>query len=178
MACFFCHHYKKQNQMALLMLLLAAIMNSPNFTVTSNAFKNNENIPSQYTCEGANETPSFTVSGIPAGTKSIAFIMDDPDAPKGNFDHWVLFNIDANGKTEITIDNSTAGTKGANGKGENKYTGPCPPTGKHHYHFKAYALDAMLDVKEGASKKDVEGAMNRHILAQEELIGLYEKMKK
>jgi Raf kinase inhibitor-like YbhB/YbcL family protein len=164
--------------MTLLALLIAIIMNSPDLTVTSNAFKNNESIPSQYTCEGANETPSFTVSGIPEGTKSIAFIMDDPDAPKGTFDHWVLFNIDVNGKTEITIDNSTEGTKGKNGKGENKYTGPCPPTGTHHYHFSAFALDTMLDLKEGASKNDVEGALNRHILAHGELVGLYEKTKK
>jgi Raf kinase inhibitor-like YbhB/YbcL family protein len=164
--------------MTFLTLFIAIIMNSPDLTVTSNAFKNNEDIPSQYTCEGANETPTFTISNIPDATKSLAFIMDDPDAPKGNFDHWVLFNIDANGKTEMAIDKSTPGTKGANGAGENKYTGPCPPTGKHHYHFKAYALDAMLDVKEGTSKSDVEGAMNRHILAHGELVGLYEKNKK
>jgi Raf kinase inhibitor-like YbhB/YbcL family protein len=112
--------------MTFLTFFIAIIMNSSDLTVTSNAFKNNEDIPSQYTCEGANETPTFTISNIPAGTKSLAFIMDDPDAPKGNFDHWVLFNIDANGKTQMTIDKSTPGTKGANGAGENKYTGPCP----------------------------------------------------
>jgi Raf kinase inhibitor-like YbhB/YbcL family protein len=178
MAYFFTPFFKNHNQMTFLTLFIAIIMNSPDLTVTSNAFKNNEDIPSQYTCEGANEAPTFTISNIPAGTKSLAFIMDDPDAPKGNFDHWVLFNIDATGKTQMTIDKSTPGTKGANGAGENKYTGPCPPTGKHHYHFKAYALDAMLDVKEGTLKSDVEGAMNRHILAHGELVGLYEKNKK
>jgi len=164
--------------MTLLTVLLAALMNSPVFTVTRNAFENNGNIPLQYTCEGANETPSFTVSGIPAGTITIAFIIEDPDAAKGIYSHWVLFNIDANGKTEIIIDNSTPWIKGANGKGENNYTGPCPPSGKHQYRFKAFALDALLDVKEGALKSDVEGAMNRHILAQAELVGMYEKTKR
>jgi Raf kinase inhibitor-like YbhB/YbcL family protein len=158
-------------------ILLTTTIHLSSLTVSTAAFKNGENIPSKYTCEGSNETPAFTVTGIPEGSKSIVFLMDDPDAPGGNFDHWVLFNIPVTG-TEITIDHSTSGTHGANGKGENKYTGPCPPTGIHHYHFKVYSLDTTLNLKDGAKKKEVEEAMRDHILSKVEMTGLYEKGKK
>jgi len=102
--------------------------------------------------------------------------MDDPDAPNGTFDHWLLWNIDPG----ITIinENSAPGTQGKNGRNTNKYIGPCPPTGTHHYHFKVYALGTMLDLEEGADKAMLEAAMKGYIIAEGELVGLYRKTGK
>ena len=99
--------------------------------------------------------------------------MDDPDAPRGTFDHWVLFNI---ATTNSTIaEDSAPGTEGLNGIGKPGYTGPCPPSGTHRYFFKVYALDTKLDLTGNAKKKDVEKAMQGHVLAKGELIGLYRR---
>jgi Raf kinase inhibitor-like YbhB/YbcL family protein len=140
--------------------------------VSSSAFESNGYIPSKYSCEGQSINPPIAVKGIPSGTNSLALIVDDPDAPNGNFNHWVMWNINPN----ATIGENTApGTQGNNGKGSASYTGPCPPSGVHHYHFKIYALDTKLDLAPGAGKADLETAMTGHIIGKGELVGLYKK---
>lgn len=142
--------------------------------VSSPAFKENDMIPSKYTCEGFNVNPPLTIENIPAQTKSLAVIMDDPDAPGGNYDHWIIWNIDP---ADNITENANIGISGKNSKGNTGYTGPCPPTGTHHYHFKIYALDMLLTLKEGASKMELQTAMEGHILANGELVGVYQKEK-
>ncbi len=142
------------------------------FTVTSSAFVESAYIPEKYTCKGESASPALLLNNLPENTKSVAIIMDDPDTQKGIFVHWVLWNLPAVGS--IT-ENTRSGVTGKNGKGENKYTGPCPPEGVHRYFFKVYALDEMLTLPEGSDKKALEKAMETHIIAQAQLMGLYKK---
>ncbi len=156
-------------------------------TIMSSAFAQNASIPSKYTCEGDQVNPPLSVAGVPANAKTLALIMDDPDIPQqvkdqmhiDVFDHWVLFNIPAT-TTEVAM-GMTVGMAGNNGAGKPMYTGPCPPSqyepSQHRYFFKLYALDAELPLKEGASKADVEKAMEGHVLAEAQLVGLYKKQK-
>jgi len=160
--------------MITLFFLLTFLQGEP-LQVTSPMFRNNEPIPVKYTCEGDNVNPPLDIKNIPIDTKSLALIMDDPDAPKGTFDHWIMWNIEPDG---VISQNTSPGKEGRNGRGENKYTGPCPPSGTHHYHFKVYALDTKLDLEAGADKKTLEAAMKGHILAEGKLVGTYKKMKK
>lgn len=144
--------------------------------ITSPVFKNDESIPPKYTCDGAGINPPLIFSNIPKNAKSLALIMDDPDAPMtGGFVHWVIFNI----RLEILEirENSKpeSGIEGTNSSGETGYIGPCPPSGAHHYHFKLYALDKMLNLDSSASRNEVEKAMENHILDQATLIGLYQR---
>lgn len=155
----------------LILFVISLLMNTT-LTVTSPSFKHNELIPAKYTCSGQEINPELNVSGIPQTAKSLTLIMDDPDAPNGGFDHWIMYNIPV--QTTIT-ENSAPGKQAKNGKKENKYAGPCPPTGTHHYHFKFYALDKELDLKDDVTKRDLEKAMEGHILAKGELVGLYRK---
>jgi len=147
--------------------------------ISSRAFEHNSSIPSKYTCDGENINPPFSVSDVPEGTVSLVFIMDDPDVPTyirkdGMWDHWVKFNIPPI-LTVIEEGKEPPGTSGAGTSGNIKYHGPCPPDREHRYFFKIYALNAELDLEEGASKKDVETAMAEHILDSAELIGLYSR---
>jgi Raf kinase inhibitor-like YbhB/YbcL family protein len=140
-------------------------------------------IPSRYTCDDQRDlSPALSISGVPEGTKSLALIMDDPDVPKalkpeGVFDHWVLFNIPS--ETAEIPEGGSTGVVGANGVGQSAYTGPCPPPqyepSTHRYIFKLYALDSMLSLGAGASKAQVEAAMQGHIIAQTELMGRYKR---
>ncbi|MFO8062854.1 MAG: YbhB/YbcL family Raf kinase inhibitor-like protein [bacterium] len=154
--------------------------NVKDITVTSTAFEHNGDIPKKYTCQGEEISPPVKWSGIPEGTKSIALISDDPDAPMGTWVHWVIFNIPPEkGGLEENIpknDIINGGIKqGKNSGKETGYQGPCPPSGKHRYFFKVYALDNMLDIDSGISKQELLNAMEEHILGYGELIGLYEK---
>ena len=141
-------------------------------TVTSPAFGQSGLIPSKYTCEGENINPALEIKSIPQETKSLVLIIDDPDAPGGTFDHWIVWNIPP---AENIEENSIPGTEGMNNFGKIGYRGPCPPSGIHRYFFKIYALDSELDIKKGAKKKQVEDAMKGHIIASGELIGTYRK---
>ena len=147
-------------------------MKTSSLSVASPAFEDNSPIPPKYTCQGENINPPISIEHIPADTKSLVLIVDDPDAPGGNFDHWIVWNILP---TETILENTIPGTEGKNDYGINHYKGPCPPSGTHRYFFKVYALDTMLDLKSGNDKKTVEKAMQQHILASGELIGLYKK---
>lgn len=144
--------------------------------LTSPAFKNNGNIPPLYTCDGENTIPSLEFKDIPVEAKSLALVVEDPDAPSGTFDHWVLFNM------PVSIHGVDEGrepeaVRGNNSSGKTGYVGPCPPSGVHHYIFTLYALDTELAAEEGASKKDILEAMGTHIVDRAKLIGLYGRKK-
>ena len=141
--------------------------------ITSSAFKNNEYIPEIYTCEGRNINPSINIENIPPSAESLTIIVDDPDATKGEFTHWVAWNIQP--KSAIEEDTFPGGIEGLNDYDTPKYMGPCPPSGVHRYFFKVYALDAKLDIKITSKKADLEKAMEGHVIAYGELIGLYKK---
>jgi Raf kinase inhibitor-like YbhB/YbcL family protein len=141
-------------------------------TLKSPAFNNNGNIPSKYTCDGANISPELNIDNFPKETKSFVLIVDDPDAPNGTFVHWVMWNIPLIKKIEA---NTFPGVQGRNQNHENSYYGPCPPSGTHHYHFKIYAIDTMLELPVSSNKQDVLKAIDDHILAEGELIGLYKR---
>jgi Raf kinase inhibitor-like YbhB/YbcL family protein len=144
--------------------------------ITSTAFAANAFIPSKYTCQGENSSPPLTFSQTPKTAKSLALIMDDPDATGGNiFVHWVLYDIPTS-VLQILENSTPAGaTTGINSLEKMSYAGPCPPTGKHRYFFKLYALDKELALGQGATKQQVEEAMEGHIVEKAEIIGLYEK---
>lgn len=146
------------------------------FTLISSAFNANSVIPSEYTCDGENLSPPLVWSGAPENTKSFALIMDDPDAPVGLWTHWVLWNIPA----EITTftQNISLPAKiiqGKNSWDNNSYGGPCPPNGQHRYFFRLYALDELLDIPATSTQQDLLQAMEGHILAKTELMGLYKR---
>ena len=136
-------------------------------------FKNNEFIPKKFTCHGENINPELTVEGIPEPARSLALIVDDPDAPRGTWIHWAMFNI----PTDISKieEDSAPGKQGINDSGRIGYDGPCPPSGTHRYIFKIYALDTEFNLKEGINKAALEKAMEGHILASAELTGLFKK---
>jgi Raf kinase inhibitor-like YbhB/YbcL family protein len=146
--------------------------NDSSLRVRSVAFSHGGHIPSKYTCEGDNISPPLEVSGYPANTKSIAVVVEDPDAPKGVYDHWLVWNIPPN---EAIAENSKPGTMGRNSFGNVGYGGPCPPSGSHRYFFKVYALDSELDIEAGADKRKLENAMKDHVLASGELMAHYQK---
>ena len=143
--------------------------------IASPAFAHNAMIPQKYTCQGEDISPPLTLSDIPEGTISLTLINDDPDAPMGTWSHWIIWNIKP---TREIQENSAPGTQGQNSWGRNDYGGPCPPSGTHRYFFKLYALDSELELQEGATKAELEAAMDGHILEQAELIGLYKKSGK
>lgn len=143
--------------------------------ITSTAFTEGNSIPSLYTCEGQNFNPPLNVDNIPAGTKTLAIIMEDPDAPKNTFNHWLAWNI----PPEIKIDeNRVPGISGKNSAGKTGYYGPCPPTGSHRYYFHVFALNAALDIEAGTERETVEAVMKPHILAKGSLMGRYQKTEK
>ena len=140
--------------------------------VTSPAFVDGGSIPSKYTCDGDNVNPLLNIEGIPEGTESLVLIVDDPDAPMGTWDHWVVWNIPPKGKIE---EDTVPGTEGMNDFRKHSYGGPCPPSGTHRYFFKAYALDTKLDETPNYRKRDVERAVKGHVLARGQLVGLYSR---
>jgi Raf kinase inhibitor-like YbhB/YbcL family protein len=143
--------------------------------LSSPAFKHNESIPSKYTCDGADVNPPLVIENVPPGTKSLALIVDDPDAPAGTWVHWVLWNIDPATK-EIRENAVPSGAlQGINDFRKSDYGGPCPPSGTHRYFFKLYALEMMLSLGPKTKKAELERAMKGHIVAQGELLGLYKR---
>lgn len=146
--------------------------------ITSSAFSDGALIPIKYTCDGDDISPPLVWNDIPENTASFVLINDDPDAPVGTWDHWILFNLD--GKTTELAENvdlsKLAGVQlGRNSWRRNDYGGPCPPYGTHRYFFKLYALDMKLDLPASSSKQDIEKAMTGHILAEAELLGRYKR---
>ena len=146
-------------------------------TVTSSAFQQAGSIPSKFTCDGDNKNPPLQIAEIPSGAKSLALVVDDPDAPSGLFTHWVVWNISPQ-TNAITEGSAPKGVQGTNDFGKSGYGGPCPPSGSHRYYFKIFALDRQLDLPSGAKRKQLDAAMKGHIVAQGELIGRYAKQKR
>jgi Raf kinase inhibitor-like YbhB/YbcL family protein len=142
--------------------------------VKSPAFENNKLIPSKYTCDGEDVNPPLTIEGVPEKTKSLALIIEDPDAPAGLWVHWIVWNIPP---TNAIKENSIPGTEGLNTNKKHSYHGPCPPSGTHRYFFKVYALDTKLNISGLAEKEVLENAMQSHLIAQGELIGLYRRTR-
>ena len=142
--------------------------------ITSNAFKDNNFIPAKYSCEGDDINPPFVIENIPEETKSLAIIVDDPDARAATWVHWVMWNIPV---THHLKENHVPGVQGINDFGRQKYNGPCPPGGTHHYYFKVYALDTVLDIPAGSNKLQLEKAMSDHTIAFGEIIGLYTRAR-
>jgi hypothetical protein len=141
--------------------------------LSSTAFSHNGQIPQKYTCDGTDVNPPLVIENVPTGARSLALIVDDPDAPTGSWVHWVVWNIDP--ATKEIKENSVprSASQGITDFRTPKYNGPCPPSGTHRYFFKLYALDTTLALNHHAAKPILEQAMKGHILAQTELIGLY-----
>ncbi|KPJ50349.1 phosphatidylethanolamine-binding protein [candidate division TA06 bacterium DG_26] len=148
--------------------------------VRSTAFREGEMIPKNYTCDGENISPPLAWTSVPEETKGIALICDDPDAPRGTFVHWVLFNLppDMRELPEAIppADELENGARhGVNGSGKAGYRGPCPPGGVHRYYFRLYALDTQLTLPSGVQKSQLVDAMEGHILGRGQLMGRYKR---
>jgi Raf kinase inhibitor-like YbhB/YbcL family protein len=141
--------------------------------LTSPGFKDNGRIPARYTCDGDNMNPELRIENVPAGTKSLALVMEDPDAPNGLWVHWVLWNIGPRVTTLVEQAEPREVVIGKNSWGHNQYGGPCPPSGTHRYIFRLYALDTSLELAGTASKGQLDVAMQDHILEEAVLTGLY-----
>ncbi len=151
-------------------------------TITSPSFAEGGMIPKKFTCDDADISPALEIKGVPEGTKSLALIADDPDAPVGIWVHWVVYNLPPDTKKldeampkDATLKNGAR--QGVTDFGRTGYGGPCPPGGTHRYYFKVYALDTMLTVAGKGTKKEVEAAMKGHILTQGQLMGTYARQK-
>ena len=149
-------------------------------TLTSGAFKEGQSIPAPYTCDGVNISPPLEWSGVPKTAKTVAIVVDDPDAPSGTWVHWVLYNLPAGNiglveNVPATESLKAGGFQGKNDFGKIGYGGPCPPSGTHRYFFRVYALDSELPLKAGASKAELMKAMEGHIVLQGQLMGTYRR---
>lgn len=144
--------------------------------ITSPAFFHNGMIPKKYTCQGEDINPPLDFTDVPTYAKSLALIVDDPDAPMGTWVHWIVYNIkpDCFHIAENSVPEGAL--LGKNDFGKFQYGGPCPPSGTHRYFFKLYALDCVLDLKGVVNKTQLLSAMEGHILAEAELVGLYKKL--
>lgn len=140
--------------------------------VSSPAFMHRGFIPEKYTCDGENINPPLIIEKIPESAKSLVLIVDDPDAPVRVWTHWLVWNIMP---AKTIKEKSIPGVQGMTDFRSQRYKGPCPPKGLHQYHFRVYALDALLDLKPGASRHEVEKEMSSHVIAYGELTGMYER---
>jgi len=146
--------------------------------VTSPVFENNKTIPPKYGCDGSNVNPSVKIENVPPEAKSLALVFDDKDAPRGTYVHWILWNIDPSVR-EIRENSVPEGAiQGTNDFKKNVYGGPCPPTRPHKYALIVYALDVRLNLEPKSGKADLEKAMEGHIIAQGQIMGIYKREKK
>lgn len=144
--------------------------------IQSPAFEHQQPIPKKYTCQGENVSPPLSFGEIPKGAKSLVLIVEDPDAPIGTFDHWIVWNLDPNVSGLKEGARIASAFQGRNGFGNSSYGGPCPPPGDpHRYFFKLFALNTNLDLPPSSSKKNVEAAMQGHIIDSAELIGTFKR---
>jgi len=152
-----------------------------NMKLRSSAFAPGNAIPKQFSCDGQNISPAIAWRGTPASAKTLALIVDDPDAPSGTFVHWVVYNLPASVKylpqdVPKTPTITGGGLQGHNGTGKDGYKGPCPPAGPvHHYHFRIYALDTDLKLGPGATADQVEAAIKGHVIGEGETVGTYQR---
>ena len=136
-------------------------------------FREGENIPARFTCDGLDGNPALRISGVPPGTKSLALIMDDPDAPSGTFTHWLFWGLSPQFRKIPERSMLDYAVQGTNGFGNKRYNGPCPPSGVHRYYLRLYALDIRPGLPSGASRKALEEAMAGHVIAEAALMGRY-----
>ena len=146
------------------------------FKISSSAFKNGGEIPQKYTCDGENVNPSLQFEHVPAKAKSLALVLDDMDAPRGSYVHWILWNIAPNIKEIKEKSVPEGAVQGTNGFKKNHYGGPCLPRRAHRYVFKIYALDIFLNLDPRSAKTDLEKAMEDHVIAQAQLMGVYKRV--
>lgn len=142
--------------------------------ITSPSININNQIDKKYTCDGENINPPLRFSELPANTKSLVLIMDDPDAPNGTWVHWIIWNISPEIK-EIAENSLPLGSIQGKTSSRNSYNGPCPPKGTHRYFFKLYALDTVLDINDQTDAKKLLSIIDKHIIEQTELVGLYQR---
>lgn len=136
-------------------------------------FQDGSSIPNRFTCDGEGFSPELNFMDVPINTVSLAFIMEDPDAPAGLFTHWIIWNMPADTRV-IRENNPPIGVVfGKNSAMNNNYTPPCPPDGKHRYFFRLYALDTTLELETGADREDLLRAMEGHVMEEAELMGTY-----
>ena len=153
------------------------------FLLTCPAFTDGAAIPAVYTCEGRDVSPPLAWTEPPSGTKSCVLISDDPDAPGKTWVHWVVYNLPATARGLPEAyppdgERPDGTSQGMTDFGRPGYGGPCPPSGTHHYEFRLYALDTVLDLHAGATKSQVETAMQGHVLAQARLVGTYRRARR
>ena len=144
--------------------------------ITSSAFREGGNIPSKFTCDGGDTRPPLQIAEVPSGAKSLALVVDDPDAPSGLFTHWIVWNISPQ-TNAIAEESAPKGVHGTNDFGKSGYGGPCPPSGTHRYYFRIFALDRELNLPSGAKRSQLDAAMKGHVVAQGELMGRYSRKK-
>jgi len=159
-----------------LAIFIGVILNvnaASSISISSQAFQAGGDIPAKFTCNGTNVSPELQISGVPNEAKSLVLIVDDPDAPRGLFTHWIVWNIDP--KTMRVSENSApaGAVQGTSDFGKRNYGGPCPPSGTHRYFFKIFALDTKPELKPSARRAELDAAMRGHILAQGELMARY-----
>jgi len=143
--------------------------------ISSPAFENDGEIPKKYTCDGANVNPPLKIENVPSNTKSLAMVFDDIDAPRGTYVHWILWNIDPNVKEIKENSVPEKAVQVLNDFKKHHYGGPCPPRRAHKYIFKIYALDTLLNLKHNLTKKDLEKAIENHIISRAQLMGVYKR---
>ena len=142
--------------------------------VTSSAFSDGQTIPAKYTCDGSDVIPPLDFDDVPPRAVTLALIMDDPDAPMGTWDHWVIWNMPPQ-QRHVAEGKVPQGIVGRNSWKKNAWGGPCPPDREHRYFFKVYALDRQLDIPPNSTKKDLERAMEGHIIEEAQLMGRYDR---
>lgn len=143
--------------------------------ISSPAFENGGKIPKEYACDGKNVNPPLKIENAPSNAKSLALVFDDIDAPKGTYVHWIVWNIDPGLKEMRENSVPEGGVQGINDFKKRNYGGPCPPGRAHKYVFRIYALDTLLNLNPNGSKKDLEKAMEGHIISRAQLTGQYKR---
>jgi Raf kinase inhibitor-like YbhB/YbcL family protein len=151
------------------------VTNIKGLKISSPAFENNGYMPARYSCDGMDVNPPLLIENVPANAKSLALVVDDPDAPAGTWVHWVVWDIHPDTK-EIKENSVTKGAgQGLNDFRQRNYRGPCPPSGTHRYFFKLYALDTILNLSTNSTKADLERVMEGHVIEQAQTVGLYRR---
>jgi Raf kinase inhibitor-like YbhB/YbcL family protein len=144
--------------------------------ITTSAFQEGGNIPSKFTCDGGDTSPPLQIAEVPSSAKSLALVVDDPDAPSGLFTHWMVWNISPQNNT-IAEGSAPKGVHGTNDFGKSGYGGPCPPSGTHRYYFKIFALDRELELPAGTKRSQLDAAMKGLVIALGELMASYSRKK-
>ncbi|PYK12407.1 MAG: YbhB/YbcL family Raf kinase inhibitor-like protein [Verrucomicrobia bacterium] len=162
--------------LALALAIVSFASGGAKMKITSSAFQQGGNIPPKFTCDGGDTSPPLQIAEVPSGAKSLALVVDDPDAPSGLFTHWMVWNISPQ-TNAISEGSAPKGVQGKNDFGKTAYGGPCPPSGTHRYYFRLFALDRELDLPAGTKRVQLDAAMKGHLIGQAELMGRYSKRK-